>query len=137
MRLEFYSFNFKFIMTEENKISKFQAIFRNKCPKCHDGNLFEKNNPYKNITSMGAMPKRCSVCNMNFHPEPGFYFGAAYISYGLTTGLIILVVAIGLILGLRDIKIFIVLVLTSAIISTPLLFRWSRSIWIHIFAKLK
>lgn len=30
------------------------------------------------------MPKHCSHCNLNYEPEPGFYFGAMFISYTIS-----------------------------------------------------
>ena len=30
------------------------------------------------------MHKRCAVCNLDFEPEPGFYFGAMFISYTIS-----------------------------------------------------
>ncbi len=30
------------------------------------------------------MHKRCQVCDLDFEPEPGFYFGAMFISYTIS-----------------------------------------------------
>jgi hypothetical protein len=30
------------------------------------------------------MHKRCPVCDLNYEPEPGFYFGAMFISYAIS-----------------------------------------------------
>jgi hypothetical protein len=35
------------------------------------------------------MPDYCSVCGLKFNPEPGFYTGAMYVSYGLSVSLFI------------------------------------------------
>ncbi|MFT7161544.1 MAG: hypothetical protein ACI9GZ_002729, partial [Bacteroidia bacterium] len=28
--------------------------------------------------------KKCTVCNLTFEPEPGFYYGAMFISYAIS-----------------------------------------------------
>jgi len=53
-----------------------------KCPRCHEGELFEtKSFSFKKPFDM---PARCSHCGQNFWPEPGFYYGAMFISYIFT-----------------------------------------------------
>ena len=60
------------------KGTKFYSTWNMKCPRCHEGNLFD------NKIGLFDMPKRCSVCNQNYLPEPGFYYGAMFISYIFT-----------------------------------------------------
>jgi len=31
------------------------------------------------------MPERCPVCEQNYEPEPGFYYGAMFMSYMMTS----------------------------------------------------
>lgn len=33
------------------------------------------------------MPDHCPECGLSFMPEPGFYYGAMYVSYALTIAL--------------------------------------------------
>ena len=47
-------------------------ILKLKCPKCRKGDLFVKNNPYI-LKSLNVMRKRCSVCNLKYAIEPGFF----------------------------------------------------------------
>ena len=111
------------------------ATFLNKCPRCHQGNMFETNNPY-NFKSGFLMNKRCKVCNENLEPEPGFYFGAMYVSYGLTVGFGFILYLILIFLGLS--------LATSVIISSlalcmliPMFFRYSRIIWLGLFVSYR
>jgi len=78
------------------------------------------------------MNKRCPYCNLNFTPEPGFYFGAMFISYGISgvfflmiMGIFILVLGIGVYKSLAIL--FFVLCLFFVYI-----YRISRSIWINM-----
>ena len=67
------------------KSSKVYSILGNKCPKCHKGNFFIDQNPYK-LEKFDKMNSRCPVCNEDFERETGYYYGAMYASYGLTVG---------------------------------------------------
>ena len=35
------------------------------------------------------MPERCSVCQQKFDIEPGFYWGAMYVAYMLSSGVLL------------------------------------------------
>ncbi len=66
-------------MNNEHKRSKLSSIFSLKCARCHTGDLFPTgsfsfNKPFE-------MHKECPHCGLNLEPEPGFYFGAMFISY--------------------------------------------------------
>lgn len=120
------------------------TILGNKCPNCREGNLFIESSAYKK--GMAEMNKSCPVCGENLQREPGFYFGAAYVSYGLTIAIwvalfVALTVfdAIGLIsfsIG-EDPLLFIILGVLLLLAMLPLIYRLSRSIWINMFVKRK
>lgn len=61
------------------KGSKAYSIFGLKCPKCHEADMFET--PTFSFKRPFVMKDRCDHCNQNFMPEPGFYYGAMFISY--------------------------------------------------------
>jgi hypothetical protein len=112
--------------------SKVYSILYNKCPHCHKGNFFQTNNPY-NLHAFGIMNKRCSLCNEDFIREPGYYFGASYVSYALTVGM-----GIGLYLtlvGVFKMKTLPFLITYSSllIVLLPVFYRFSRLIWINFF----
>ncbi|MDQ2769237.1 MAG: hypothetical protein M3Y54_01895, partial [Bacteroidota bacterium] len=56
------------------------ALAKLRCPRCHQGQLFSY--PALHITKFAQMPARCPVCGQSFEPEPGFYFGSMYITFG-------------------------------------------------------
>lgn len=60
--------------------------FKLLCPKCGEGKLFKNPNPY-NIKMIGDMPDHCPNCHLAFMPEPGFYYGAMFMSYVVTVAL--------------------------------------------------
>ncbi len=124
------------------KNSAIVSILRLRCPKCHDGRLFKTKSSY--TKGMAEMNHSCPTCGEDFDREPGFYYGAAYVSYGVTVALwIALFVALTVFdaIGLMSFSfeddpiLFIVLGISLLLILLPLLYRVSRSIWIHIFVK--
>lgn len=116
--------------------NRFYSVLANKCPRCHQGNFFETNNPY-DLKKFTHMNSNCRVCNEDFRRETGFYFGAAYVSYGLTVGFgiaLYLLLAVGLHM---DTLPFLITFSVLLIVLLPIFFRYSRLIWIHLFVRSK
>ena len=110
------------------------SILTCSCPRCRKGKLFLHRNPY-NLAKVGKMPPKCSVCGQDFVIEPGFFFGAAYVSYAINAGLMIasfLILFFGF--GLKSSQ-FVPIIVGIFLVLTPLVFRLSRSVWIHVFVK--
>ncbi len=83
------------------------------------------------------MNERCNKCNFKFEREPGFFFGAMFVSYALTAAEFITFSIISyFILGMSLTTTFFGVVLLAIFMST-INFRLSRIIWIYIFAKAK
>ena len=106
------------------------SIFKFKCPRCHEGDLFQSK--ISEFTKFFDMHKRCAHCNLFFTPEPGFYYGAMFISYIITAiiflifcGLFILVFGISVNKTLASLFFMICLFFVY-------IFRLSRSIWINM-----
>lgn len=127
------------------KGTKLYSILWFKCPRCHEGDLYDCKNPYV-LGELTNMKKTCDHCGESFTREPGFYFGAAYVSYALTVALWVAVLvalmtfdAIGLIsFGFFDNPLtFIITGVVSLVLLLPVLYRLSRSIWINFFVKYR
>ncbi len=81
------------------------------------------------------MPPNCTNCGQDFVIEPGFYFGATYVSYALNVAWLVplfLFMRFGLGLPFRTYVITMFLLLPIMI---PLIFRVSRAIWLYFFVK--
>lgn len=118
------------------KESPVYSILNNKCPHCHKGDFFETNNPY-DLKKFSRMNDKCSVCNEDFRREPGYYFGATYVSYALTVAF-----GIGLYIilaGIFDMDTipFIITLSVLLILLMPLFYRSARLIWINFFVRYK
>jgi len=113
--------------------SKLYAIRKSKCPKCHQGDLFKTS--LFSMQGVYNMYDRCEECDQDFQLEPGFYWGAMYIGYGLysiymlgTIGL--LVFAVGL-----SVNLSFFLTLLGGVIMIPYIARRSRVQWINIVVR--
>lgn len=118
------------------KASKTYSVLANKCPRCHEGSFFVHDNPF-HFSGFAKMNDKCAVCGEDFRREPGYYFGAAYVSYGLTVGVAcFLFVLLYWLLDLGTWFFFGTLIFIQ-IACMPVFFRWSRLIWINWFVSFK
>ena len=117
------------------------SLFRFRCPRCGKGDLFVEPNAYR-LKGVAEMHPNCCACGEDFSREPGFYFGAAYVSYALTVALwVALLVALlcfdawGWIeFGMfTHAELYLGLGITLLLGLLPLLYRLSRSLWIALF----
>lgn len=119
------------------KDSTLKSILKCTCPRCHTGKMFEEFTLSK-PSSLISMHKYCSQCNQSFEPEPGFYFGAMFVSYALNAALFISVwVMIELIFDNYSLFHLLLGIGLVALLSFPWVFRVSRSIWISLFVSYK
>jgi uncharacterized protein (DUF983 family) len=104
------------------------SIFGYKCPKCRLGNLFVENLP---TVQFMTMHERCQVCGQKTEPDPGFYYGAMFVSY-IGTGFLYLgiIAFLYMVVGCSINQSFLILILFAIITYIPT-FKLSRSIWIH------
>jgi uncharacterized protein (DUF983 family) len=113
------------------KGNKLYSIFAAKCPKCHEGDMFLHKNPY-NLNKAFEMVEKCPVCGQKSQPEPGFYYGAMYVSYALA-------VAIGCFVGVpllffgASAMTTVIAIAVALLVLSPLTLRLSRMIWINFF----
>ena len=115
------------------KGTKPYSVFNLKCPRCHEGDLFETGS--FSFQKSFDMPEQCPECGQQYFLGPGFYYGAMFISY-IITGWFALIVVGGLILlgGVQWDVAFGIMVVIMAILFVWF-FRISRAIWININVK--
>jgi uncharacterized protein (DUF983 family) len=114
----------------------FYSVLKNKCSRCHQGDVFIYKNPYA-LSKMFKMHKSCNHCNLNYEPEPSFYYGAMYVSYGISVGWFVMWYLLYLyVINIETITLVIILSIFIIVVS-PLTLRWSRLIWLNLFFKYK
>lgn len=111
------------------------GILFQKCPRCHEGELFVEKNPYK-LKHIFEMPERCPECGQSYHLEPSFYYGAMYVNYALTVAIGVAVFIAMLVLGGNwKLHEYLIGITAALFVSAPYTFRLGRSIWINMFVK--
>ena len=113
--------------------SKLHAMTNARCPHCHEGRLFK----YKwwNLLNFAQMHENCPHCNLRYEIEPGFFYGAMYISYAFTVG-IMLFGGIIVFNFFNDPPAmgYVVPITIFSLVMVPFNFRTARVIFIHLFS---
>jgi len=106
-----------------------------KCPRCHQGKMFS--HTAYNLRRFDEMPETCPVCGFRYEVELGFYWGAMYMSYGLSVGIVFLV-GIGLyyLAGNPPTWVYLAAVATTVLVLTPVLFRYARVMMLYFFGSV-
>jgi uncharacterized protein (DUF983 family) len=114
------------------KGSTLNSILTGSCPKCHEESMYVVKNPYK-LGSLYKMNETCSHCHTQYMIEPSFFYGAMYVSYGLTVAIgVAIFVTLNVILGLEVLPTFIGIVI-GIIVLMPVTARLARNIYINMF----
>jgi uncharacterized protein (DUF983 family) len=117
------------------KANSIKAAWQGKCPHCHKGDIFKF--PLSKISRFSVMNEVCANCGTSFIPEPGFYFGALYVSYAFT-----MVFFVGLWLTLYFLFdpaswVYLAAIVSACILFIPFNFRYSRILFLYWFGGTK
>ena len=122
-------------MSTTNNSSKLSRMLGMKCPNCGEGDLFPT--PTFSFKRPLDMHEKCPNCQMSYFPEPGFYYGAMFISY-IASGFF----SIGFIMLLHwvlklSVELSFAILIAIAVLFYVFVFRISRSIWLGLMANTK
>jgi len=107
------------------------SVLKLKCPKCRKGDLFVNKNVYK-FNGFFNMPRNCHKCGQDFDIETGFYYGAMYVSYGITIAINVAVFVALIIFNSFEVELFLIVDLFVLLLTLPYVFKISRAIWINV-----
>lgn len=110
------------------------GIITMRCPKCREGKMFPEGTLYS--THFMMMNNSCSCCGQSFMPEPGYYFGAMFVSYAINAAFFI-AVWLGMHILMEEITTTAMVVSLLVVVFglLPVTFRLSRVLWIYIFVR--
>jgi uncharacterized protein (DUF983 family) len=113
--------------------SKLSAMIHARCPQCHEGRLFKYR--WWNLFNFAQMHQNCPHCDLRYEIEPGFFYGAMYISYAFSVG-IMLIGGIIVFNFFNDPPAmgYVVPITTFSLVMVPFNFRTARVIFIHLFS---
>lgn len=110
-----------------------RAILAGKCPQCREGDLF----PEPVYRSPLRMDAQCPRCGLQFEREPGFFYGAMYVSYALSVAIFMITVFVLYFLaGDPGLQTYIITITSVALILYPFTYRYSRILFIYIFGDM-
>jgi uncharacterized protein (DUF983 family) len=115
--------------------SLLKAIGQGRCPRCREGYIFKY--PLKEFTKFSDMNATCDHCEATFEPEPGFYFGAMYVSYAFTIAIFAGVSAILYYTSNPPEWVYVTAIIASAVVFIPFSFRYSRILFLYWFGGLQ
>jgi uncharacterized protein (DUF983 family) len=98
------------------------AILAQRCPVCLEGKVFN---------ALLGMNKNCPACSVPFERETGYFLNAMFVAYAIGF-LFIIPTAIYLYFLDVSVPVFSVIILVEMVVLWPLIFRYSRVIWLHI-----
>jgi hypothetical protein len=82
------------------------------------------------------MHRNCSKCGFHYEIEPGFFYGAMYVSYAFSIAILI---ASGIVISFfvkePSITFYAIFISIVSLIALPFSFRWSRLIWLYMFVR--
>lgn len=112
--------------------TKLYSILGNKCPRCQQGDFFVSKSAY-DLKQFDKMHTHCNHCNLRFEPEPGFFFGAMYVSYAFYVAFIISTFVLVNVLLNVNLTYYLIGLIPSLIVLTPFFFRLARRTWLNFF----
>lgn len=113
-----------------------KALLQGKCPQCHTGDIF-RYPVTKHLWKFNQMNMTCPHCEVRLEPEPGFYQGAMFVGYGITTAVIILISIVLYALGNYSEWTYIGVVVGVIILIVPFNYRYSRILYLYMFGGIK
>jgi uncharacterized protein (DUF983 family) len=104
-----------------------KAILLQRCPKCLHGKVF---------SGWITMRATCPECGHRFEREPGYFLGAMYASYFLAIPVLLVMTLLiyWLVLPSWSPENVVLVALVPFLFVAPLVYRYSRIIWMHFDA---
>jgi hypothetical protein len=110
------------------------ALWKGKCPRCRKGNVFTYSSG--KVVRFSAMNAECPHCNASLIPEPGFYFGAMFVSYAINVAIFVSCWLILYLFFEPSDTVYITVIAIAALVFTPFNYRASRLLWLYWFGGL-
>ncbi|WP_245986396.1 DUF983 domain-containing protein [Marinoscillum furvescens] len=91
-----------------------------------------------NLKGFGAMHRYCPSCGHQFEQEPGFYYGAMYVSYAVSVGVFLVTsLLVYLLFNNPSVTAYVIAVGVVSALLYPLNFRYSRIFFTYLFSGVK
>lgn len=101
---------------------RLKAILHSRCPHCRRGPVF---------ASFMKMNETCSVCGIKFEREDGYFMMSVFIGYVMATA-VLAPIAIFLYVNDASATWYLLALLPTLLILSPVIFHYARVLWLHI-----
>lgn len=103
--------------------ARLAAVAAGRCPRCDRGHIFARRL---------RMHETCPTCGLAFDREPGYFAGAMYISYALALPIVFaLALTLSFLFAGWSFERIMAVAALLFLPLVPLVFRYSRILWIH------
>lgn len=122
---------------QENQyyISQWHGFSHSKCPRCRVGKVFKGSTYSLKVQKMNEF---CPHCDLKFEREPGYFYGAMFVSYALNVAEIITVSVAASVLGLKLVEenlwYYVALLFGTTMVFSPFNYRYSRMILLYFLS---
>ncbi|HRH39519.1 MAG TPA: DUF983 domain-containing protein [Flavobacteriales bacterium] len=114
------------------KGTKLYSILWLKCPFCQEGDFFISH-PY-DLKNAGKLHATCPVCHRKYDKEHGFYWGAMFVSYGLSILFIFSIIGLAWwLFPTLDVAWWLVIAGVGMVLGGPWLYAVSKILWANLF----
>lgn len=105
--------------------SEFSAALHAKCPRCRRGDMF---NTSMYGFKLQKMNDNCPHCGVRFEREPGYFYVAMFISYGMNVIEMIIAGVLTYLVthNLEDPVLYMAVIFPVVILLSPINYRYSR-----------
>jgi uncharacterized protein (DUF983 family) len=114
------------------KGSKLNSILTGSCPRCQKESMYVDQNLLR-VHNCIKMHDHCSHCQLKYHIEPSFFYGAMYVGYGLNVAIGVGAFIIAYVFLHSTIKTAFIAIILAIIVLVPIVLRLSRTIYINMF----
>ena len=115
--------------------SAFCGILEGRCPQCRQDHLFVHSTYHLKFLDM---KEKCNHCDLRYEREPGFFYGAMYVSYVFSVAIVLVTGILVFIIGSDPpTSVYIISVILVSLLLYPLNYRFSRILFLHLFAGMK
>ncbi|SEM02760.1 Protein of unknown function [bacterium A37T11] len=111
------------------QVSRFYAMSHSLCPQCRIGKVFTgKVYSFRKQRTNDI----CPHCGLRFEIEPGYFYAAMYVSYGMVVGQVVALTLITFILTASESPwLYTAVLILAIVLLAPFNFRYSRLILLH------
>lgn len=106
------------------------SVLKEKCPFCGEAHIFKKTR----FLQVPQMQPYCPACKRDLTGEPGYFFGAMYVSYAIAVfiGLVAFLLC-WFIFRIHTFYVLITIISSLVLLISYKNFKWSRIIWLKLF----